>query len=98
MNEQTNQFQTLSQENSEMQLTDHELLDVLGGNASDVNGPDQAGIGSRIVEYIVEKVVEDMLFGSGMRGPSQSENPNNGTRGRGGNGGGGGGGAGGAGG
>ena len=71
---------------------------MLGGNISDVYGPDQASLGGKIIEYIVEKVVEDMLFGSGTRGPSQPENPNTGTRGRGSDGGGGGGGAGGAGG
>lgn len=90
MYNQTNELVGLSQDNDEMQLTDLELLDVLGGNASDVNGPDQAGIVGRIVEYVVEKVVEDMLFGSGTRGPSAPENPSNGTRGRGSNGGGGG--------
>ena len=95
MNNQTHEIESHNIESqgeasSELLLSELELLQVLGGDISDVNGPDQAGLVDSFVRFVAGQILKDMAFGSGVQGPSAPSNPSNGTHGQGGQGGGGG--------
>lgn len=67
-------------------ISELELAAVLGGNASDVSGVEQASIVGRVGSWIITAIAKDMLFGSGTRGPTVPSNPSTGAHGQGGQG------------
>jgi hypothetical protein len=93
MNYQT-EIESQSQANPEMVLTELELLQVLGGGVSGVNENDagpppstqQAGFWDFAVRQAITYIVKDMLFGSGVRGPTVPSDPSTGAEGAGGQG------------